>query len=607
MHGRHMRRGTSIRVRLVTLLIGAVLPIASVGVVAIWSLWQAKHESADAVLAQRAMLAAAAFDRWLAAERQPLLTAAGHLRDRPGDRAALEEALTIASAPRPHSADVSVLDRTGAAVAEHRPETEPRIARAVGERLVAAAAREGFTAETDWNGANGRLLMVMAVPAGDGAVVSRVDGKALDDAFKGISVADGATVTLVEPGGRIVFQSGGATASPGTGFVDDAVRASLDGGASPAVVRSAADGDERVSGVAKAGAGGLFVTVGLPDEVLYASARHQLAWYAVVGLSVLLATYGAAAMVARSIVEPLATLDAIAARFGEGDFSARAPVTRMRAIAALAETFNEMAVSLEARQARLAEIDRIKSDFVSSVSHELRTPLTTIKALTRLLGREGIAVEKRREYLGTIAAECDRQIDLVLNLLDLSRIEGGVFRTLLGRVDVTEIVAGAAKAAGRGVEMRGHELVVTLDDDIPPGCADAKALGRVLGNVVENAIKYTPDGGRIEIAARADARWVTIAVTDNGRGVPPEDVPRLFDKFHRGRAFAAVAPQSGNPDEIDVSGVGLGLYLARSVMEQMGGRIGVETELGRGSTFTLYVPVWTAGRCEDGIGEGRDE
>jgi signal transduction histidine kinase len=287
-----------------------------------------------------------------------------------------------------------------------------------------------------------------------------------------------------------------------------------------------------------------------------------------------------------------------AARFGEGDFSARAPADEMEAIGLLATSFNAMAERLEAREARLAEVDRIKSDFVSSVSHELRTPLTTIKALTRLLGREGLAPDKRREYVDTIAAECDRQIDLVLNLLDLSRIEGGVFRTRSARVDVAEVVNACAKAAARGVEMRGHELVVDVEPDAFSACADAKAFARVLGNVVENAIKYTPDGGRIAIAARAEGEWVAVAVSDNGRGIPPEDVPRLYDKFHRGREFASAAPQSGNPDEVDVSGVGLGLYLARNVMEQMGGRIEVATELGRGSTFTLFLPEWRADGCE---------
>ena len=120
-----------------------------------------------------------------------------------------------------------------------------------------------------------------------------------------------------------------------------------------------------------------------------------------------------------------------------------------------------------------------------------------------------------------------------------------------------------------------------------------------------DAAGRVPDGGRIVVAARAEGELVAISVMDNGRGVPPEDVPRLFDKFHRGRAFAAAAPQSGNPDEVDVSGVGLGLYLARNVMEQMGGRIGVETELGRGSTFTLYLQVWDADRCGAAVEEER--
>ena len=188
---------------------------------------------------------------------------------------------------------------------------------------------------------------------------------------------------------------------------------------------------------------------------------------------------------------------------------------------------------------------------------------------------------------------------MVLNLLDLSRIEGGVFRTKSARVDVGEIVNACARAAARSVELRGHELEVNVDPDLPEAFADAKALGRVLGNVVENAIKYTPDNGRIVLAARGDGEWVTVSVSDNGRGVPPEDVPRLFDKFHRGRVYAEAAPQSGNPDEVDVSGVGLGLYLARNVMEQMGGRIAVETELGKGSTFTLSLPVWREGGSVD--------
>jgi signal transduction histidine kinase len=217
--------------------------------------------------------------------------------------------------------------------------------------------------------------------------------------------------------------------------------------------------------------------------------------------------------------------------------------------------------------------------------------------------RDGLDEAKRREYVETISVECDRQIDFVLNLLDLSRIEGGVLRVTHERVDVQEVISSVVKSEARSAEKRGHQLRVEHEREVPPVCADPKELRRVLSNIVENAIKYTPDGGLIILSAcEADAH-VLISVSDNGRGIPPEDMPILFDKFHRGRP----APQSaamGNGttnaeflEDADVSGVGLGLYLGRNVMEQMGGRISVKSEVGRGSTFTLHLPLWSPGGC----------
>jgi signal transduction histidine kinase len=598
-----MRTAISIRGRLVTLVVGAVVPLTVVGLFALWSLWAAKREQLDAALEQQAELAGVVFDRWLDAERQPLVTIAAYGPNRLRDPAALDEDLAAAAAPRSHWVDVRVLDAAGVTLAAHPAKAEPELPAELGGRLVRTARERGTAAETEWTGAEGRFLLAVAVRAGDGAVVARLDGAAVGEQFRRLSLPDRALVTLVDPTSRVVFRSERESAAVGVEIADAAMRSALESGPTSVASSSSIDGIERVYGVSRVGSTGYGVTVGVPSDVLYGPARRQLTTYGFVSLVVLLATVGAALLVARSIVAPLRALGATAARYGEGDFSARAPTKGMKTIALLAASFNAMADRLEAREARMAEIDRIKSDFVSSVSHELRTPLTTIKALTRLLGRESLTAEKRREYVDTIAAECDRQIDLVLNLLDLSRIEGGVFRTRLGRADVAEIVRASAKGASRGIEMRGHELVVEVDADLPAACADAKALGRVLGNVVENAIKYTPDGGRIVVAARAEGDWIEVSVTDNGRGIPPDDVPRLFDKFHRGRAFAAAAPQSGNPDEVDVSGVGLGLYLARNVMEQMGGRIGVETALGRGSRFTLYVQVWDAGRCGAAVEE----
>jgi signal transduction histidine kinase len=368
-------------------------------------------------------------------------------------------------------------------------------------------------------------------------------------------------------------------------------------------VKSTLDGVERVYGLARVGTTGYVVMAGVPSEILYASAWRQLTGYALVSLIVVFCIMTGALLIARSIARPVRLLSFAAEQFGEGNFSARAPSEGRDEISRLGSSFNAMAERLEKREARRAELDRLKSEFVSSVSHELRTPLTTIKALTKLLLRDGLSEAKRREYVETISVECDRQIDLVLNLLDLSRIEGGVFRITHERVDVSEVISSVVKSEARSAEKRKPELRVEPFGELPRVCADPKALRRVLSNIIENAIKYTPDGGRIQLSARAEGDEVLIGVEDNGRGIPAEDMPILFDKFYRGRpAPHSEATRGATTDaelleDADVSGVGLGLYLGRNVMEQMGGKIGVVSEVGRGSRFTLHLPVWRDGGC----------
>jgi signal transduction histidine kinase len=378
------------------------------------------------------------------------------------------------------------------------------------------------------------------------------------------------------------------------------------------VTRSSVDDVERVYGLSRVGTTGYVVMVGVQSAVLYASAWRQLMGYAVVGLIVVFCTVAAALLITRSIARPVRLLSFAAEEFGSGNFSARAPAEGRDEISRLGMNFNAMAERLQKRQERFTELDRLKSEFVSTVSHELRTPLTTIKALTRLLMRERLDETKRREYLETISVECDRQIDLVLNLLDLSRIEGGVLRVTHERVDVQEVISSVVKSETRSAEKRRHDLRFDTRVEVPPVCADAKELRRVLSNVVENAIKYTPDGGRIVLSALQQDGQVAISVADNGRGIPPEDLPILFDKFHRGRparhseAMRNAATDAEFLEDADVSGVGLGLYLARNVMEQMGGRITVESEVGRGSTFKLHLPVWRDGGCDKRSTEERD-
>lgn len=306
---------------------------------------------------------------------------------------------------------------------------------------------------------------------------------------------------------------------------------------------------------------------------------------------------GAAWIFGRNITRRLKTIDAAFRNFGEENFQCHLASGGSDEIARVENSFDEMAARLEEMTTRFNELDNLKSEFVSSVSHELRTPLTTIKTLTRLLLREDLSEEKRREYLQTISVECDRQIDFVLNLLDLSRLEGGVFRLSPRYFDCHEVILSCVKAASNAAEKRGHSLRIKSSAKTPEVFADPKALRRVIGNLIENSIKYTPDGGKIVLNAEVENEFALITVEDNGQGIPFEDLPILFDKFYRGRP----APQSaamGNAttdadffEDADVSGVGLGLYLAKNVIEKMDGRIEVETEVGSGTTFTIYLPL----------------
>lgn len=303
-----------------------------------------------------------------------------------------------------------------------------------------------------------------------------------------------------------------------------------------------------------------------------------------------------------NLEERLQTLISFAEKFGERDFSARVRVVADDQLGQMENSCNDMAERVEKRAARFNELDRLKSDFVSSVSHELRTPLTTIKALTRLLMRGDLTEQKQKVYLETISVECDRQIDLVLNLLDLSRIEGGVFRLSLERVEIAPVIESCVKSEMTAAENRRHTLQIASPPEIPAACADPKALRRVVSNLIENSIKYTPDGGFIKVFADMETAaegFVIVGVADNGRGIPPEDLPVLFDKFHRGKPVRANS--TTNEDflkDADVSGVGLGLYLAKNVIQQMGGRITVDTEVGSGSTFRLHLPLWKEPECE---------
>ncbi|MGQ0762492.1 MAG: ATP-binding protein [Acidobacteriota bacterium] len=602
----------NIRKRLLILAVGGVVPLLVVGLALLWSVWHAKQQQLNDGMEQQAELAAVLFDRWLDAQEQPLRTVAGYSSKNGINQTELQDALQAAITPRSSWTDLRVLDADGKIVAM-QPANAEGLPSGIAERLLAEAQRGVSVVETDWTKGEGRHSLILMAPMKSvGVVVARIDGAALKEIFQGITLPERTVVTVMDPQRRIIYRSQRSQSSLGMDLTGSTITSVLnDRKTAVVVLKSSVDNVERVYGVARAGNTGYSVSVGVPSSVLYGPAWQQLTVYIVVGLLIACGAAAAALLIARSIARPVRLLGHAAEKFGEGDFSARAPSAGEDEMSRLGMNFNAMAERLEKREARLAELDTLKSEWVSRVSHELRTPLTTIKALTRLLMRDGLSA-KQREYIETISVECDRQIDLVLNLLDLARIEGGVFRITHERVNVDEVMSSCVKAAARITEKRGHDLRVKTTHQPLFVCADPKTIRRVLANLIENAVKYTADGGRIVLSAQQDGEEVTISVEDNGRGIPPEDMPVLFDKFHRGKqsapsvAHPATETDADFLDDADMSGVGLGLYLARNVMGHMGGRITVESVVGRGSIFTLHLPSWSDGGCKEPVNKNGD-
>lgn len=252
---------------------------------------------------------------------------------------------------------------------------------------------------------------------------------------------------------------------------------------------------------------------------------------------------------------------------------------------------SEKAMGLE-RAARLEaeSAGRVKDEFIAAVSHELRTPLTTIKTLTRLMLRKDPTEAERREYLEDIALECERQIDFVHNLLDMSRIKAGGVQITLSRVNAEAVLRECQNIVRVNAEHRGHTLTLEVAEDLPPVRAEHNALRRAICALVENSVKYTSDGGQISLSAHRDPddNEAVLQVTDNGPGIRAEDLPQIFDRFYRGHL-----KRKNDKEGRILPGVGLGLYLARELIESMGGTITVDSKVGEGSTFKVRIPLWS--------------
>lgn len=227
----------------------------------------------------------------------------------------------------------------------------------------------------------------------------------------------------------------------------------------------------------------------------------------------------------------------------------------------------------------LKELDRIKSDFVHTVSHDLRSPLTAILGYVELIDRVGPVNEQQREFIHRVQVSVQNITALINDLLDLGRIEAG-FDARKEITPIRPIIQVSIDGMINRFADKEQALVVNLPEELPQVLCNPVRMRQMFNNLLVNANKYTPQGGRVQVTARAEGGQIILQVADNGPGIPPSDQPYIFDKFYRATNVSA-----------DTPGTGLGLAIVKSIIENHLGRIWVDSIAGRGSTFTIVMPA----------------
>ena len=281
----------------------------------------------------------------------------------------------------------------------------------------------------------------------------------------------------------------------------------------------------------------------------------------------------------RSISKPVRELDRGMRAVAEGDLAHQLDLSPQRR-----DEFGRLAISFATMSQQLAELDKLKAEFVSVASHELKTPINVILGYLQLMqqGIYGPLSSKQSEILTTIEAQGRTLARLAAQLLDVTRFEAGGGRIEPRPLQLAALLEDLERAFHVLAVQRGVEFRVTMGEGLPDEVQwDADRINEVIGNLLANAFKFTPAGGTVELSATPADDNVRIEVRDSGAGVPPDQLPHIFEKFY----------QADNQDAASAMGTGLGLAIAKEIVEAHRGQIRCDSVVGEGTTFTLLLPT----------------
>jgi two-component system OmpR family sensor kinase len=297
-------------------------------------------------------------------------------------------------------------------------------------------------------------------------------------------------------------------------------------------------------------------------------------WWISVGVALVLS--GAVGLLlSGAIARPLRRLTAAAEEVAQGRLDQRVPVRSGDELGQLSRAFNDMTARLQAAR-------QMQTDFVANVSHELRTPLTAVKGMVETL-QDGAIDDAgvRDRFLATVAGETERLIRLVNDLLLLSRVDSEALVLHRAPLDLCALIQAAVEQLAPQAEARSVAVRMEAPPDLPPVHADPDRLTQVLLNLLDNALKYSPPGGKVTVTVAPAAGAVRIEVRDRGIGIPAQDLPHVGERFFRSDKARSRAQ----------GGSGLGLAIARALVELHGGTLHVDSQVGQGTTVALVLPT----------------
>jgi two-component system, NarL family, sensor histidine kinase BarA len=325
-------------------------------------------------------------------------------------------------------------------------------------------------------------------------------------------------------------------------------------------------------------------------------------------ITVFLAMVASYVIVRYVIVKPLRHLREVSDAISRGNSTLRADIHTGDEFEELAVAFNRMLrhlidaqgelrlvnVSLDTKvdelaqaNMRLYELNMLKSDFLATMSHELRTPLNSILGFSEVLDSIDSLDDKQKRYVQNIQKSGKTLLEMINDILDLAKIESGKMETRPSDFRIAQVVSAQCDMARPLTERKNIDLESRVDGELPPMHQDQARVQQILNNLLSNAIKFTPEGGRIVVSVRRDeSDFMVLEVTDTGVGITPEDQLAIFEKFRQGKT----AMPGGDAMTREYSGSGLGLSIVKELCKLLGGEVSVQSELGKGSTFTIRLP-----------------